>query len=195
VEEADRGQKQVKPKSEVTLPSTQAKAQARVPHAVRCTLLLVGLFRAKTHFHKKHPAALAMWCSDGRFTHAVEELLSSLGEEGLDTLTLPGGPALLDLTSAGMGALDVVREAASFLIKAHATRTVVLVAHAECGYYRNRYPYEGPEAMRRRQLADIRGAARWLTTNHTGLTVRCFFASIAEASAPSPGVDFQNLDE
>jgi hypothetical protein len=155
----------------------------------------VGLFRAKAHFDKQHPAALAMWCSDGRFTQAVEELLASLGEERLDTLTLPGGPALLDVTSAAMGALDVMREAASFLIKAHATRTVVLVAHAECGYYRNRYRYEGAEAMRRRQLADIRGAARWLTTNHTGLTVRCFFASIAEGVGPSPRVDFQNLDE
>jgi hypothetical protein len=155
----------------------------------------VGLFRAKARFDKEHPAALAMWCSDGRFTQAVEELLASLGEERLDTLTLPGGPALLDVTSAGMGALDVMREAASFLIKAHATRTVVLVAHAECGYYRNRYRYESPEAMRRRQLADIRGAARWLTTNHAGLSVRCFFASITEGSGPSPRVDFQNLDE
>jgi hypothetical protein len=155
----------------------------------------VGLFRAKARFDKEHPAALAMWCSDGRFTHAVEELLASLGEDRLDTLTLPGGPALLDVTSAGMGALDVVREAASFLIKAHATRTAVLVAHAECGYYRNRYRYESPEAMRRRQLADIRGAARWLTTNHAGLSVRCFFASITEGAGPSPRVDFQNLDE
>jgi hypothetical protein len=155
----------------------------------------VGSFRANTHFDKKHPAALAMWCSDGRFTRAVEELLESLGEERLDTLTLPGGPALLDTTSAGVGALDVVREAASFLIKAHATRTVVLVAHAECGYYRSRYRYESPEAMRRRQFADIRGAARWLTTNHAGLSVRCFFASFTEGAEASSRVEFQNLDE
>ena len=155
----------------------------------------MGSFNASTPFNKKHPAALAIWCSDGRFTRAVEELLSSLGEERLDTLTLPGGPALLDTSSAGVGTLDVMREAASFLITAHATRSVVLVAHAECGYYRARYRYESPEAMRRRQFADIRGAARWLTTAHTGLTARCFFASFADGSAASSRVEFQSLDE
>jgi hypothetical protein len=139
----------------------------------------VTAFKAKAKFEESYPTALAMWCSDGRFTQAVEELLASLGESRLDTLTLPGGPALLDTTSAGVGALDVLREAASFLIKAHATRTVVLVAHAECGYYRSRYRYESPAAMLRRQLSDLRGAARWLTTTHSGLTVRCFYASVS----------------
>jgi hypothetical protein len=152
----------------------------------------VAGFKAKSAFDKAHPAALAMWCSDGRFTRAVEELLASLGEERLDTLTLPGGPALLDTTSAGVGALEIVREAASFLIKAHATRNAVLVAHAECGYYRSRYRYESPEAMLRRQLADLRGAARWLTTAHAGLTVRCFFASFGAGTESA--VQFEPVD-
>lgn len=145
---------------------------------------IVAGFKAETRFDRAYPPALAMWCSDGRFTRAVEELLASLGEERLDTLTLPGGPALLDTSSAAVGALDVVREAASFLIKAHATRSVVLVAHADCGYYKSRYRYESADAMLRRQLADLRGAARWLTTTHGGLSVRCFFASVAGASEP-----------
>lgn len=150
-------------------------------------------FRSPLHFDKTHPSALAVWCSDGRFTHAVEQLLQSLGEARLDTLTIPGGPALLDTTSAGVGALDVVREATSFLVKGHSIQRVVLIAHAECGYYRNRFRYESAEAMRRRQLADLRGAARWLRTAHGGVQVSCYFAEIAEA-AGGHGVRFEPTD-
>lgn len=144
----------------------------------------MAVFESKAAFDAAYPPALAVWCSDGRFTRSVEELLASLGEERLDTLTMPGGPALLDTTSAGVAALDTVREAASFLIKAHATKSVVLVAHSECGYYRSRYRYESAEAMLRRQLADLRGASRHLTTTHAGLRVRCFYASVAEGGGP-----------
>ncbi len=150
-------------------------------------------FRSTLPFEKTHPNALAVWCSDGRFTHAVEELFESLGEPRLDTLTLPGGPALLDMTSAGMTSLDVVREATSFLVKGHHIQRVVLIAHAECGYYKSRFGYESPESMRRRQLADLRGASRWLRTTHAGIHVLCYFAEIDEA-AGGHGVRFEPAD-
>lgn len=136
-------------------------------------------FQAKDHYDPSHPTALALWCSDGRFTRAVEELLSSLGQPRLDTMTFPGGPALLEMSSSSLTSVDNTREAASFLIKAHAIKEVVLVAHEGCGYYRARYKYESPEAMQRRQLADLRSAARWVSGTHSGVVARCFFASVA----------------
>jgi hypothetical protein len=133
--------------------------------------------QAKTPFDAKHPDALAMYCSDGRFTEAIEELLHGLGHARLDTLTVPGGPALLDLTSSNLGAVDVMREAATFLIRGHRIKRVVLLGHEGCGYYRARFPYESPDAMRRRQLDDIRQAARWVSANHEELTVTSYFAT------------------
>lgn len=127
-------------------------------------------------FDPKHPNALAMYCSDGRFTEAVEALLRDLGHARLDTLTIPGGPALLDMTSSGLGAVDVMREAASFLIRGHAIQQVVLLGHEGCGYYKARYTYESPESMRRRQLSDLRQAAHWVRGEHEGLAVGCYFA-------------------
>lgn len=137
--------------------------------------------QAKTQFDAKHPEALAMYCSDGRFTEAIEELLHGLGHARLDTLTIPGGPALLDLTSSNLGAVDVMREAASFLIRGHHIKRVVLVGHVGCGYYRARFPYESPDAMRRRQLDDLRQAARWVSANHEALTVTSYFATPEDA--------------
>ena len=48
-------------------------------------------FSPRMRFEATHPEALAVYCSDGRFTDAVEELLHHLGYTRLDTLTLPGG--------------------------------------------------------------------------------------------------------
>jgi hypothetical protein len=134
----------------------------------------------KTPFDAKHPDALAMYCSDGRFTEAIEELLHGLGHARLDTLTIPGGPALLDLTSSSLGAVDVMREAATFLIRGHHIKRVVLLGHEGCGYYKNRFPYESPESMRRRQLDDLRQAARWVRANHEAVSVAVYFATPEE---------------
>lgn len=128
-------------------------------------------------FDGKHPHALAMYCSDGRFTDAIEELLHGLGHPRLDTLTIPGGPALLDLTSSNLGAVEVMRNAATFLILGHGVTHVVLFGHAGCGYYKARFNYESPEAMRRRQLDDLRQAARWVRGEHQTLHVMTYFAT------------------
>jgi hypothetical protein len=132
---------------------------------------------ATVPFEAKHPHALAMYCSDGRFTDAIEELLHGLGHPRLDTLTIPGGPALLDLTSSTLGGVEVMRSAASFLIKSHHITQVVLLGHEGCGYYKARFPYESAEAMRRRQLNDLTQSARWLRGEHEGLSVATYFAA------------------
>ena len=128
-------------------------------------------------FDANHPHALAMYCSDGRFTEAVEGLLRGLGHARLDTLTIPGGPALLDMTSSGLSSVDVMREAATFLIRGHGITQVVLLGHEGCGYYKTRYVYESVEAMRRRQLSDLRQAAHWVRGAHEGLAVATYFAT------------------
>lgn len=135
---------------------------------------------SKSAFVPEHPDALARYCSDGRFTRAVEELLAQLGHDRLDVLRLPGGPALLDLTSTRVAMAEVVREAASFLITSHAIRIVVLMSHDGCGYYRARFPLESPESMRRRQTTDLVAAARWLANTHPGLAVSMFHAETGE---------------
>jgi hypothetical protein len=128
-------------------------------------------------FDPRHPVALAIYCSDGRFTRAVEELLAAHGRERLDTLTLPGGPALLNL-SALPSERDTIARATRFLIHGHALIEVVLVAHQGCGYYRARHPTRKPDEVRAMQLADLRGAANVLTLEHPRLAVTAWYAHV-----------------
>jgi len=145
--------------------------------------------KSKTAFAKEHPDALAIYCSDGRFTEAVEELCHSLGHPRLDVMCLPGGPALLDPGSASFSALEAMRTAASFLVRGHATKHVVLIAHQGCGYYRERYRFEAPEEIVQKQKEDLRTAAAWIAGAHPDVTIACYFA------APEGGkVSFASVD-
>lgn len=134
---------------------------------------------ATVPFDPSHPDALAIYCSDGRFTDSVEELLHALGHPRLDTMTLPGAAALFEVTTADFTGLDTVRNAAQFLVRGHGIKTVVLVAHEGCGYYRARHVGQTPERIVAIQEADVRSAARWFHASLPGLRVELFFADVA----------------
>ena len=127
-------------------------------------------------FDPDHPHALAFYCSDGRFTEPIEELLRSLGHARLDTMTMPGGPGLLNPLTASYGELDSVRKAAAFLIVGHAIKEVILIAHAGCGYYKKKMGHRNADEIVAAQLRDLDLAAKHLERTHTGLAVRCYFA-------------------
>ncbi|HZU98886.1 MAG TPA: carbonic anhydrase [Planctomycetota bacterium] len=135
-----------------------------------------GTFAARTRFESSHPTALAIYCSDGRFTDSVEELLHGLGHPRLDTLTMPGGPALLNLWSATTSARHAVQEAARFLIEKHRIRKVVLVAHEGCGYYRSLCSGETPEQIEERQRKDLAVASRELRGHQGRVATDLYYA-------------------
>jgi hypothetical protein len=145
--------------------------------------------RSRLAYQTEHPDALAVYCSDGRFTEAVEALLHALGYPRLDTLTIPGGPALLELTSGGFSAVETVRASTSFLIRGHAIKHVSLLAHQGCGYYRTRFAHDSPEYMLRRQMSDLRAAARWTASTHPGVQVESYYARVEDGVVVFDPVD------
>jgi len=143
-------------------------------------------FVASARYDAAHPTALAVYCSDGRFTDAVEELLHSLGHPRLDTLTLPGGPGLFNVWTAGMTESTAIASAARFLIEAHRIQRVIVIAHEACGYYRRHLAGRAPAEVEQRQGDDLRLAARTLESTRSGLRVDAYYARVRGA-----GVSFQ----
>lgn len=134
-------------------------------------------FLSETHYTSAHPKAFAVYCSDGRFTEAVEDLLRHLGHARLDTMTMPGGPGLFNAWEASLFEADQARRAAQFLIRGHGIEHVVLLAHAGCGYYRQKYPGRPPSQMRKSQEDDLRVAAREIARTRAGLRIALYYAS------------------
>ena len=145
-------------------------------------------FVSSRPYDPSHPRALAIYCSDGRFTEAVEDLVHALGDARLDALTLPGGPALLNRLTARFAELDTATRAMTFLVLRHAIDRVVLVAHEGCGYYRERYPLESPGAILARQRTDLGAAAAFVRAAHPAVRVDCFVASPAQGKVVFTGV-------
>lgn len=137
-------------------------------------------FVSQVSFDASHPDALALYCSDGRFTEAVEELLRSLGHARLDTLTMPGGPGLFNLWIAGTGDSMAITGSAKFLIVAHQIKRVIVIAHEGCGYYRKHLGGRTPGDIRKQQEDDLRLAARTLEGSRSGLRVDAFYAAVRE---------------
>jgi len=128
-------------------------------------------------YDPSHPSTLAIYCSDGRFTHAVEDHCEDLGHERIDTMTLPGGPALLISGAADLSEVHVFTRAAHFLIEAHAIKHVFLFAHDGCGFYRARYGRLDDVAIRRMQVENLRAAHASLRRHFPEVTVTCTFAA------------------
>jgi hypothetical protein len=133
-----------------------------------------------TAFDPRHPTALALYCSDGRFTHAVEELCRSLGHERFDTVTLPGGPALLTPWPADLSEVFVFSRASHFLIASHHISHVVLLAHENCGFYRSRCPRVGDAEIKQMQLQHLHAASKALTRQHADLETARYYAHVAD---------------
>jgi hypothetical protein len=94
-------------------------------------------------------------------------------------MTLPGGPGLFELTTTDFAGLEAVRSAATFLVRGHAIKHVVLVAHEGCGYYRARSLGHDARRVVERQISDLQSAARWFRLSLPGVDVALFYARAA----------------
>jgi hypothetical protein len=128
-------------------------------------------------FDPAHPSTLAIYCSDGRFTHAVEDHCEDLGHERIDTMTMPGGPALLTSWPADLSEVHVFSRASQFLIEGHAIQHVFLFAHEGCGFYRSRCGRLPDAEIRRLQIEHLHAAHASLRRHHAGLTMTCCYVS------------------
>lgn len=135
-------------------------------------------FAAKVPFDPVHPKALAIYCSDGRFTTAVEELLAAEGHSRLDVLCVPGGPGLFNLFSTGFVEREAARNAAHFLIEGHKIRELFLIAHHGCGWYQSKMPHQEAGKIGAAQAQDLRVASELFLERYPSLTVRRYLAQV-----------------
>lgn len=137
------------------------------------------VFVSAVPYQADHPKSLAVYCSDGRFTEAVEELVRHLGHGRLDTLTVPGGPALLNPLHALYSECEVLTAACAFLIEGHHLEQVVLLAHSGCGHYKGRYFAMDEAFLEARQREDLLAAAQALGARFPRLVVQSYYARAA----------------
>jgi hypothetical protein len=154
----------------------QPQAQPKPPPPPEQPVPLAERYVSTAPFEEEHPQTLAMHCSDGRFSEGVTGLVTDGGSPRFDVLALPGGPALVTLSTANIMEIEMTRAALSFLVDGHGTNRIHLIAHEGCGFYRRRYLGAPVEKILKKQLDDLQLAALWLRRARPKIEVRLHMA-------------------
>lgn len=138
------------------------------------------LFVSSVPFEPERVHAVALYCSDGRYGDAIDEFLHRhLALPNYDRLAIAGGSAwLTDRSSTSLLQQGIVRDQLDFLIRAHALRRAVLIAHYGCAYYLQRHMGD-PDSVLPIQIQDLHAAAGTLRTWYPSLQVEVYLARAA----------------
>lgn len=117
-------------------------------------------------FRDEPAGTIVVSCCDGRYIDAVEKLLEDRGVPNHDLITYPGGPAHLDPFSTFLEH-QALSDALDFMVHAHKSRTIMLIAHKDCAFYKLKYG----TCERARQERDLQVAARHVRGRHRGVDV------------------------
>ncbi len=136
-------------------------------------------FVSDVPFEHERIGAAAVYCSDGRYGEQMDDFLHNcLGLPHYDRVAIPGGAACLAghlLAMRERGALD---RQLKFLIEAHGLTRVVMIAHQDCGFYKqNVHPHKlRRQPLEELQAADLTTVAALLRNYNRAIEVDAYFA-------------------
>jgi hypothetical protein len=153
------------------------------------------VYQSPTPYETGRIHALALYCSDGRIGEQIDDFLhEGLGLPRYDRLACPGGPVALAGRLLTMWETRGVEDQLRFLVRVHAAKQAVLVAHEGCAYYGERLGIP-PERAKQEQRADLDSAGAAVQRIDPAIEVAAFFAHVEgtevwfERVFATPGLD------
>ncbi len=140
-------------------------------------------FASAIPFVHERIGAAAIYCSDGRYGEIMDDFLHNcLGLPHYDRVAIPGGAACLAGHMLAMRERSALDRQIKFLIEGHGLTRVVMIAHADCGFYKKNVH---PTKLRRQpleemQFADLAAAAAVLREYNRSLKLDAYFARKVE---------------
>jgi len=132
----------------------------------------------RADFDPRRPETIVVCCSDGRYRTSIAEFLSSRVSELPDIYAVPGGPAHIDAWASSFDHARVFESSLELLMASHDLRSAWLIAHEGCAFYRHRHGALASEAIRARQVTDLRRARVLLLERHPKLAVHLVYARL-----------------
>lgn len=116
---------------------------------------------------------LAIFCSDERFVRATLEFLNEeLQVKTCDLLVVAGGPIFISKKERHL------IERLDLLVNSHKVKSIILISHQDCGYYKYLYPKLSALELENLQLEDLRKALTFL--KERDIEARAFFAYVED---------------
>ena len=141
----------------------------------------------------ERPESLVVCCSDGRYHGAIEEFVHAQVSERPDVFAVPGGPASIDAWASSFDHARVFGSSFELLLTSHALKSVWLIAHKSCAFYRHRLGPLAENSILDRQIEDLARARRLLLERRPAIAVHLIYATPDALSADSR-VRFEELE-
>jgi hypothetical protein len=139
----------------------------------RC--LIRKIFHFESPRERYTSDAAIVWCFDHRFDLVLHKLMKRIGVEYFDPILVAGGAKCLagdDRETDRQFVLEQIRKS----MRLHATRSVVLMLHSDCGAYGGLAAFENdPAREAENHRSDLHRALEFLQSEIPELTVRGYF--------------------
>lgn len=138
------------------------------------------VFRSSARLAAEATDALVLMCSDRRYREPAEEFLNRhLGLASYDLVAVPGGAYVIAFADALPKQVKLGMRMLRFLARNHSPSRIVLIAHQDCGRYREGFAswLRRPGfSLEEKQLQDLAVATRDLREAFPGRRVEAYFA-------------------
>jgi carbonic anhydrase len=119
--------------------------------------------------------AAIVWCFDNRFEVVLRRLVKRLGLSYYDPIRIAGGTKCLASPDHDRDR-EFVLEQIRISMRLHATETVILMLHSDCGAYGGLAAFDGDTALEaEHHRQELHRAAQILKTEIPGLDVKGYF--------------------
>ena len=138
------------------------------------------MYQSRCEWREARSPTLVIACADGRWRDHIEDFATNGLEidSGYDLLMVPGGAEPLALANLIPKDFSFLRRRLEMLVIGHGIRQIVLIAHENCGWYRQRRIGPITIDLKARQLADLRQARTLLSEWFDGVSVDTYFARV-----------------
>jgi len=124
---------------------------------------------------------LAVFCSDGRFKQMTDHFLKDgVKAPNCDLFAVPGGPGWLTVDMFNYNECDVATRWIRELIEKHGLKRVLLIAHEDCAFYKDKYKDLSPADIQKRQLAELHLAQERVEQLGHKVQVELYYADIVD---------------
>jgi hypothetical protein len=138
------------------------------------------MYQSGAEWREQRSPTLVIACADGRWRDHIEDFAANglRIDPAHDLLRVPGGAEPLALGDLIPKDFNFLRRRLEMLVRSHGTRRIVIIAHENCGWYRERKIGPLTLDLRARQLADLRRGRAVMQEWFGDVTIETYFARV-----------------
>jgi hypothetical protein len=137
-------------------------------------------YRSQLPWVAEPSGVLVIACSDGRWRSQTHEFVTTALQldPHFDMVEVPGGVEPLTLLDLVPKDFNFLRRRVEMLVRGHAIRRIILIAHQDCGWYRERKVGPVNIDVRSRQIADLKHVRARARDLFGDVTVETYYARL-----------------